>query len=327
MKASRVSAVARVLGASAAGGVLFLGAGIATGQMDPGGGRPRCLSTSEVASRVLERRLGRVDIEKASVSEAVDSLREKHHVPLLFLEGESRSSVTVTASDATTEQVLSSIVAQTKAYQFGLVNDHVVLYSREPRYSLRLEDLEVTDEARLAAAYRLGRRLQALNEFSGILLPEASGTAGIGSRVPLYSDRVTLKGGSTVIEQLANLAGTNPSVVTSISRKEPWGLMLSLGVVPQLKSLKVSGPKLVLQATESVQLSVVGQDIEGAERDLTGGACGTVYGVQNPEILGVTSDGLVEAKRPGKSLVRAECGGLMEAVTITVSGPAREGRR
>ncbi len=285
--------------------------------------KPRCFPASGLAPRLLTRRVGRVLLERVGVADVVAVLREKYGVPLSFVEAEAPATLTVKLNDATVEAVLASVVAQAEVYRYGLVQNHLILYSDERKYGIVVQGLAGTDLLRVEAANRLGTRLRDFEEFGSLGLPYVFGDP----RHPMYTDLVSLAERGTVLEYLAGIAGQSPSAVVSISRHLGGVHTLSLGYVPQLKSLRVTAPVQTLRPGESVQLTAMGVDIDGAERDLTGKDCGTRYAVHKPEVLGVSAGGEVTARAPGRSGVSARSEGLGDTVFIEVMAGGSEAKR
>jgi hypothetical protein len=288
----------------------------------------RCFAPDEFLAHVMVRRVKGLRLEKAALLDAVNTLREKHGVPLSFVEADTAGTVTLALTDSSVEDVLTSIVAQAKDYRFGVVQGHLALYPKDAKYELRLEDLHVVKEPRIGAAQEVVQNLRLRAPFAHLAPPLISGVMGLGQKPPLYTDLVTLKERGTVVEALVGLAGSSPSVVISVARQETWHLsMVALGVTPQLRSLTASLSKPVLAVGETAPITVTGIDLDGKKRDLSGRECGTRYSVSDNKVLAFGADGVLTGLSPGQTSARAEFETQTASTTVEVRDLAGREKR
>ncbi len=96
---------------------------------------------------------------------------------------------------------------------------------------------------------------------------------------------------------------------------------VTINVVSELKlnELKVypETDLLNLYVGSQVPFSVFGTYEDGIERDITSG-CGTNYNSADPNIAGISTDGLLEAKTAGEAIITIENSGLKKEINVEV---------
>jgi hypothetical protein len=277
----------------------------------------RCFSAKEVGASLLSRRIGAVHLRNVSPLEAARTLRAKYGVPVSFFEAEVAARVTVDLDDATVQDALAAIVAGAGGYEFGLVRDHLMLYSREPRYQLTLGPEDVSGLPRFEAANRAGTQIRGLKPLAGMSLPSIEGDA----RHPLHAESISWHGPASVLERLADVAGPDPAVVVSIERDRDGELAMSLGFVAQIESLEASVSKKDLTVGEQVQIGTGGIGRAGAKWDMTRASCGGGYTALSPRVAIVDENGLVTAVGAGRAFIGVHVQGLLRSVELRVMGP------
>jgi hypothetical protein len=249
----------------------------------------------------------------ASVGDVVTALRIRQHVPLSFVEASPAGPTAVDVGGATVGEVLASLVRQAAGYDFGLIGDHLFLYSKEPKFQQEVADLGVNAELRIEAANRLGTLLRGREGFERLGLPPITGDPGH----PLYVEPISWHGTASLMRRLSDLAGDNPAVVVSISRDPDGDPTLAIEYVSPLRSLEVQVVR-TLGPGASVQARVVGTDVWGEVRDWTAATCGTAYTSLAPGVVAVSRDGVVTALAAGKGVISARAHGLVATAAIIV---------
>jgi hypothetical protein len=93
--------------------------------------------------------------------------------------------------------------------------------------------------------------------------------------------------------------------------------------LPVPASLRLTPPRATLAAAgETVQLSAVVTNADGASRDVTAAAAGTSYTASNAAVVTISPDGLATAAGNGVAIVSAINEGALGLVRLTVGGPA-----
>jgi hypothetical protein len=246
----------------------------------------------------LSARGDKVEIVLAKLDSKIGGL------PLSFIQADPEATVSLELRHSTVREVLDAIVAQAPGYRYRVVASHLVLYPRDPKWEMQL-DLALGPAPRLQAtralAEELRRRLPAFADLAG---PWVSGDP----RSYTYQDMVTVVGPGSVLEILVQLLGNRPSTYLLLVKEDGWlGPSLSVSSIAQLRSIKLSTSKTILrQRDETAQLKLIGTlAFNGAAKNLTAGACGTVYTTSDESVLTVSSNGLVTVRGSGKAQVTA----------------------
>jgi hypothetical protein len=272
-------------------------------------------SWSEVSGeRLLDRRVGDFSVTDVRVEVAVAQLSDKTNLPLSFIQAEPEAKVSLDLRGATVRQVLDGIVAHVPRYRYGIVSGRLVLYPSDPKWELRIDDLRLGPGPRLRMtkdlASELSRRLPQFATFGG---PWVSGDGYT------YRDVVSVVGPASVLELLVQLLGSRPSTYFIVVKEAGWlGSSLSVCSIAQLRSIKLSAPDTTLRRRdETVQLKLVGTlEYSGSPKDLTDGACGTVYSTSDERVLTVSPTGLVRVRGSGKAKVKASNEHYSDSVTF-----------
>jgi hypothetical protein len=272
----------------------------------------------EDVRRVLARTLGELSVHDEAVGSVAAKLQDTYHVPLSFIENDEDVKVSFSISQATVQGVLEKIVERAPAYRYFTIAGRLVLYPRSTKWDARLEAVHLgpgpRDQVASQLAAELERRLPAFAKFGVILAGDSNSY--------VYRDLVSVTGTGSVIELLVQLLGARPAVVFSIYKLPGWTApQLYLSGLRYWQSVKLTSPTAVMHPGEKVQVKVMGLLLDGSYRDVTAGACSTVYQVSDENVITVSTDGLVTARGTGEAWVRAENGDQAGSLSITVAKP------
>lgn len=282
----------------------------------PALGGPGCPWQELSGERLLDRRLGSVSFTNAALWQVFKELVEKRGVPLSLIEDPTEARVTLNLPSCTLRQLLDQIVARTAGYRYGFVGPHLVLYSTNPWWQTRIEDLGL----------KAGGRWTVMDELLARLSPRAPAVVRFKPAMALgdlrnfiITDEVRVTGPGTVLELLVQLLGNRTSAVLAVST---WGFpppgSLSIEATPLLQSLSVTAPMTTLRRRgETVQLKVTGLLRDGMRQDLTAGACGTLYRTLDDQVE-VSPDGLVTAAADGEPIVLAVYDNKHAQIRLTI---------
>jgi len=259
------------------------------------------------AGELLERRINALEAREKKVEHVVAILSEKANLPISFIQTDPEEVVSLDLHEITVRQALDAVVARAPRYRYGILSGRLVFYPRDPKWEMRLDDVHLGPGPRVRItrelASELSRRLPAFAKLGGPWV----GFAGSG-KAYTYQDVVTVAGPSSVLELLVQLLGSRPSTYFFVVKEDGWvGPSLSVSSRDQLQSLKLSAPTETLRPKETVQLKLIGTFRQsGITKDLSAGACGTVYKVSDERVLAVSSDGLVSVSGSGTASVSAD---------------------
>jgi hypothetical protein len=272
--------------------------------------------------RLLGRGVGTLSVTMVDVEKAVAELCDMSDLPLSFIHSDSLAKISLDLRPGTVRQALEAIVKEAPEYRYAVVGERLVMYPRDPIWETRLDDVKLGPGPRVVVtremAKELARRLPAFADLGG---PWILGD----SRGYTYRDIVSVRGPGSILELLLQLPGSRPStfVIVDKNAKVP-GRSLSVSSSDQLSRLKVTVPATTLQRRgETVQLKVIGALKVGGEKDLSAGACGTVYSVSDERVLGVSPDGAVSARASGDAEVKVtnEHSSALVTFKVTLPGP------
>ncbi len=275
-------------------------AGDSAGLGDLPWGRPEASG-----EHLLDRRIDVFSFIDVNVEDAIAQLCDKANLPLSFIQADPEPRVSLTLRGATVRQILDAIVARAPVYRYGFLAGRLVLYPRDPKWEMRVNNLSLgpAPRARLAKdlATELSRRLPAFADLCG---PWILGDP----RSYAYQDAVTVTGPGSVLELLIQLLGNRPSSYLLVVKEDGWVCSsLSVSARGQLQALKLTAPTTILQRRgETLQLKLIGTlAYDGSAKDLTSRACGTAYRTSDERVLTVSPDGLVTVHGSGKAEVEA----------------------
>ncbi len=264
----------------------------------PALGGPECPWPELSGHRLLGRRLESVTISNATVRDVVGALVDDYGIPLSFIEHFSTARVTVNFPSCTLQQLLDAIVASVPGYRYDFIGPHLVLYSTDPAWRVRIEHLDVPAWPRFNALYHLVDRLRRLvPPLANLGFPRFFGNP----EANIFVDPVHLHAPATVVELFTQILGKRISVVFRvITSGDPPPGVAQITTAKILTALEVTAPKTTLhQNGEAVQLRVTGVLRDGTRQELTSPNCGTRY-LATTEKIQVSSDGLVTAVEPGR---------------------------
>jgi len=164
----------------------------------------------------LDQRVS-VSARNESIYEVVKALRSDYKVPLCFVEPDihttAQKKVSLDLHDVSLKAALDGIVSQAPFVKYKQVNGRLVVFPDERKYFLPMTvDLENLDRIDAVDAYirKLADRYP--SEFGNLVGPTMTGFPG----APRYTDKITIKGTATVLDQLVQLLGDNPKVIFTI---------------------------------------------------------------------------------------------------------------
>jgi hypothetical protein len=264
----------------------------------------------------LDRQLGPVSFSGSTVTEIVDQLIHKYHVPISFLESDHAANFSLDLPASTVGQILDQVVTKSGDYQYRFFDTHLVLYSKDPKWATVVKDLNLARRPRRwiseSLVYKLRRKVQALEK----LMPPW--TFGNPSNF-VYTDEVAVTGPASVVELFVQILGNRPSAVFTVTRDVKRTAWFRLDAADIVDFVKISAPTLLLREKgQQVKLSVVGVLHGGTRQDVTSGKCFTSYVVSNSQVVIVEADGLVTAVGEGETQVTAINETAVDSVTITV---------
>jgi hypothetical protein len=288
-------------------------------------GGSSCVWLGASGGQLLEQRVDDLSLTSVKVEAAVVALSSKANLPLSFIQTDPEETVSLDLHESTVRQALDAIVARAPDYRYAIVSHRLVLYPRDPKWEIRLDDVHLGPGPRIRItqelASELSRRLSAFTNLGGPWV----GFAGSGKgKAYTYEDLVSVAGPGSIIELLIQLLGNRPSTYFFVVKEEGWlGSSLSVSSRDQLQSLTLTAAATTLHhRDQQTQLKLIGTLRNGGvAMDLTSGACGTVYKVSDDKVLSVNQDGLVTVKGNGTAQVTAELERSVEEVTIKVDLP------
>src|ERR1700688_4126361 len=278
-----------------------------------------CPWPEAMGQRLLDRRVGTLSLSLVEVEKAAAEICDRSDLPLSFVQAPSHRKISLELHDASVRQALDAVLAQAPEYRYGFVAERLILYPQEPVWQTRLEDISMGPGPRLqvtrALAAELVRRLPFFAHLSG---PWVLGSG----RSYNYRDVVTVRGPGSLLELFVQLLGTRPGTFFIYDAPTATRASLSVSSQDQLRSLKLLAPATTLRDRgEAVQLRVIGTLRSGGDKDVSAGACGTVYTVSDERVLSVGPDGLVNARASGQAEVMANNENQVDRVTFTVTLP------
>jgi hypothetical protein len=288
-----------------------------------------CPWLKESSQLLLDRNISAFSATDVSVQDLWNTLTSDLKVPLSFIHNDPDVKISLTFRRGTLRQLLDEIVAHAPTYRYAIMARHLVLYSRDPKWQARINDIQLGPGPRLQVASTLAEQLSRR-------LPELSTLGGPGIRGDpssyVYQDVAAITGPGTVLELLAQLLGDRPSTVFYVIKEKWGGTDLWIGGVELLRALAVTAPTTNLRRRDdTLQLKVVATLQDGTRRDLTAAGCGTAYKVSDERVLAVTPGGLVSVRGPGEAEVTAWNEDVSASLRFKIDfpqppGPDRSGR-
>lgn len=173
-------------------------------------------SEPRVGETMLNRRVS-LAINKATVYNIVLELRQKHSIPLSFIQSHRSFSkpeeISINVSNRTIKEVLEMVKSSAPEYRYGVIEGHLVLYANEPKYHRTVDIASITNMRRFEA---INSYIDSLRtrwpEFKELLRPPLKGD----SRASAFTELVSVRPKRTVLQGFAQLLGNNQSVVFSI---------------------------------------------------------------------------------------------------------------
>jgi hypothetical protein len=270
--------------------------------------------------RLLDRPLGSISFSNAALWQVARDLVHEYGVPISLIEADPKTRVTLAMPSCSLQQLLDHIVSATADYRYGFVGSHLLLYSKDPKWQTRIDNLSPISGARVMVGGELMVRLRHLAPVLGHF--RQAGYRGNPDAF-ILQDEVQVSGPATVIELLTQVLGERPSAVFALSAVgQPIPPSLWLDTVPIVQEIEVTAPTTRLRQGEEVQVKVSGVLRDGKRKDLTAASCGTHYWVIEKTIQ-VSRDGLVAAVSPGMGWVVVSYENLGQSIGLEVVPPSR----
>jgi hypothetical protein len=172
------------------------------------------------------------DFENVTLSETVKKFRE-YRIPISFIQSEESSEnsskrLSVRVKDRTLRECLRDIVSQAKGYQFGTIENHLILYPSEKKYE------SVVDVASVGTR----NRIDAMSEFLSALKEQIRGFDDLSRPAlnnpeyfkTLYTEPISMPPRTTVLKGFVRLLGGDPYAVLTIEDGR-----IGLGLIKPLK--------------------------------------------------------------------------------------------
>jgi hypothetical protein len=245
---------------------------------------------------LLKRRIGAVELARASLNGDLLPLLRRRQVPISFIAADRDSTVALHLTNPTLQEVLDNIVTQAPAYHYEFLRGHLVLYPRNSPYQQSLAGFTLPSTARSIAAYLLVLELRKrYSIFADLVQPGIIGNA----EHFLYQDTVAISGAATVLDGLVQLLGNRPSALFAAVHLQ-WGPpVLQLHSAEQVQAIALKPAFTSLVVGETVQLKVTANLVGGDSQDVTLAACGTTYVADNGKVVIVDKNGLLRTLAPG----------------------------
>lgn len=145
-----------------------------------------------------------IKVDKVPVSMVVEYLRTHECAAVSFIDSGQRSAVSMNLRDATVEEVLSKIAAQSSTYRNENIAGRNVLYPTAPEFQATVDNVDIQHQTRQEATELYVDLLRlAVPAFPRLVPPVLFGD----NRMPVYSDKVTLRSKGRVIEHFVDLLG------------------------------------------------------------------------------------------------------------------------
>ncbi|HTG35944.1 MAG TPA: hypothetical protein VLB76_23705 [Thermoanaerobaculia bacterium] len=150
-----------------------------------------------------------IKVDKVPVFTVVEYLRTHECAAVSFIDSGQRSVVSLNLRDATVEEVLSKIAAQSSAYRNENIAGRDVLYPTAPEFQATVDNVDIQHQTRQEATELYVDLLRrAVPAFPRLVPPVLFGD----NRMPVYSDKVTLRSKGRVIEHFVDLLGKDQSL-------------------------------------------------------------------------------------------------------------------
>lgn len=255
------------------------------------------------------------------MGKVIAELSERANLPLSFIQARPDTSVSLQLRNVSVRQALEAVVARSSGYRYAVVADRLLVYPRDPKWEIYLDDVHLGPAPRVQLAGALAQELRRLPEFTDLVGPWVLGNG----RAYTYQDVVSVVGSGSVVEILIKLLGDRPSSFLYLPRKDTWQT-LSVSSRDQLESLIVTSAQQVFRHRgETSQLRVIGQLKDGnVTVDLTQGTCGTIYEVSDRNIITVSSNGEVTAVEEGEAEITVTNERSSARITLKVKIEAEE---
>jgi hypothetical protein len=150
-----------------------------------------------------------IKVDKVPVSIVAEYLRTHKCAAVSFIDSGQRSVVSLDLRDATIEEVLSKIAAQSSTYRNESIAGRDVLYPTAPEFQATVDNVDIQHQPRQEATELYVDLLRrAVPAFPRLVPPVLFGD----NRMPIYTDKVSLRPKGRVIEHFVDLLGEDHSL-------------------------------------------------------------------------------------------------------------------
>lgn len=152
-----------------------------------------------------------ISARNESLYDVVKTLRDDYKVPLCFIEPEihaaAQKNISLDLHEVSLKSALESILSQIPVLKYKSVNGKLVLFPDERKYLLPMTvDIENLERIEAVDVYIAELAERYPSEFGNLVGPSIKGFPG----APIYTDKITVKGTATVLDQFVQLLGDNP---------------------------------------------------------------------------------------------------------------------
>ncbi len=168
----------------------------------------------QIARMMNESRVSLRDMS-ASVTETINTLRQKYKVPVCFVSvsDEKQAAPELGDEEVNLRTALDEDVQAHNSYAYALVSDRLILHPKSGPFTKVVGRVHIRNVPRLEAMMAFVEHLKETHtEFGNLGGPGMKGDP----RAPLYTDLVSLREEGTVLEHFAALLGDDPNVVFSV---------------------------------------------------------------------------------------------------------------
>lgn len=281
-----------------------------------------CTWTETAADRLLERKVGSLSLKQVDLETAVAKISEASDLPMSFVQLKDSGTIDLDIKEATVREALEALKRSAPGYRYGVIGGRLVFYPLDPLWERTITGISLGPGPRLAVtralSAELARRVPELSALSG---PWVMGNTSSYT----YTDIVSVRGPASLLELMLQLLGDRAETFIIFDKRPSWGgPSLSVSSQDQIRELRATAPVTSLRRLgETAQLKVTATLSTGAVKDLTAGACATVYTASNDTVLTVSPDGMVTAKSNGTAEITVSNEHSRAYITFTVSLPSR----
>jgi hypothetical protein len=176
------------------------------------------------------------DLQSVTLSEAINKFRE-YRIPISFIQSEESSEnpskrLSVRVKDRTVRECLREIVSRAKGYEFGIIENHLMLYPSEKKYEREVDVTSVGTR----------NRIDALSEFYFALKKQTQGFDNLRRPVlnsyfdtTLYTEPISMPAQTTVLKGFMQILGRDLYAILTIEGSDGMERRIRLDLIKPLK--------------------------------------------------------------------------------------------